>query len=90
MLVIIGLMVAGIGLGWLFRHRRMSWLPHIITVLIWILLFLLGLEVGNNRQLLKSFSSLGIEAMVLALSATAGSVLAAWGLWYILYKRKKG
>ena len=54
------------------------------------LLFLLGLEVGNNRQIIEGLATLGIEALIITLACLTGSCLLAWGLWRWLYKRKGG
>lgn len=89
MFIIIGLMLTGIGIGYLLRHKSTKWIHHIITALIWLLLFLLGLEVGNNQEIIKGLHTLGLEALLLSTAGTLGSVLFAWGLWYILYKKDK-
>ena len=64
---------------------------RIITWLIWILLFLLGTEVGGNKMILEGLHTIGLEALVITLAAVAGSVLGAWGLWlFISYRDVKG
>lgn len=89
MFIVIGLMLLGIGLGYLLRKRKITWIHQAITVLIWGLLFLLGLEVGNNRRVIEGLHTLGLEAIAITIACTLCSVLAAWGLWYFLYKRKE-
>ena len=54
---------------------------RVTTWLIWLLLFMLGLEVGSNKQLIAALPTLGVEAMVLSVSATLGSCVLAWVLW---------
>lgn len=61
-----------------------------ITVLIWVLLFILGIEVGGNEQIIKGLHTIGLEAVILTIGGTLGSVIAAWTLWRALYKRKGG
>lgn len=89
MFTIIGLMLTGMLLGFLLRNRKLSWIHKVITVLIWLLLFLLGIDVGGNREIINSLHTIGLEALVITLGAVLGSVTAAWALWYVLYKRKK-
>ena len=60
----------------------------VITVLIWVLLFILGIEVGGNEQIIKGLHTIGIEAVILTLGSTLGSVIAAWALWKALYRKK--
>ena len=81
MFTIIGLMLTGMLLGFLMRQKRLSRIHQIITMFIWLLLFLLGVEVGSNEQIIKGLHSLGLEAIILTLGGTLGSVIAAWGLW---------
>jgi uncharacterized membrane protein YbjE (DUF340 family) len=54
MFTVIGIMFAGIGIGYLMRRQSLSWINKLITVLIWLLLFLLGIEVGHNEQIIRS------------------------------------
>ena len=63
MFTVIGLMLGGMAIGFLLRHQEFSWINKVITSLIWVLLFLLGV---------------------------LGSCIFAWGLWYLLYKKKGG
>lgn len=88
MFIVIGLMLGGICLGYLFRRNEWKWIGKIITMLIWILLFLLGIEVGSNRQIVEGLGTLGVEALVITIAAVGGSCIAAWGLWFFLYKKK--
>ena len=90
MFTIIGLMLTGILLGYLFRKRDLKKIHQIITLLIWLLLFILGIEVGSNEQIIKGLHTIGLEAVILTLGGTLGSVIAAWALWRALYKRKGG
>ena len=83
-------MFCGIGVGWLLRHRRLTMLSRVITVLIWVLLFCLGIEVGMNPQVIGHLSDLGLEALVLCLAGTLGSLVLAWLLWRIVLKKKGG
>ena len=90
MFTVIICMLAGMFLGYLARKWRMGWLGHAINVLIWILLFLLGIEVGSNRELIRSLPTLGLEAGLLATGGTLGSVAAARWLWKSLSKKDAG
>ncbi|MBP6611664.1 MAG: LysO family transporter [Paludibacter sp.] len=73
--------VGGIATGFLFRKKKIGFINHVITALIWLLLFVLGIEVGLNDHVVKQFHLLGLEAFLIALFATAGSVIGAWLLW---------
>ena len=81
MLKIEMIMLCGIGTGYLLSNKKMSFIGRIITALIWVLLFLLGIEVGANPRIINGLQTLGLEAVILALGGSAGSVFFAWGLW---------
>lgn len=51
---------------------------------------ILGIEVGGNEQIIKGLHTIGLEAVILTIGGTLGSVIAAWALWRALYKRKGG
>lgn len=89
MFIIIGIMLTGMLLGYLLRNKKLKWIHKIITLLIWALLFLLGIDVGGNEAIIKGLHTLGLEALIITLAAVVGSVLCAWGLWYLLYIRNK-
>lgn len=83
-------MLTGMLLGYLLRKRDLKKIYQIITLLIWLLLFILGIEAGSNEQIIKGLHTIGLEAVILTLGGTLGSVIAAWALWRALYKRKGG
>lgn len=83
-------MGCGVLIGYLFQKRNLNFIHRIITLLIWLLLFLLGTEVGGNRMLIEGLHSLGLEALVITLAAVIGSVLGAWGLWLFVSAGKRG
>lgn len=88
MFIVIGIMLAGIGAGYLSRKRNIPGLSHITMGLIWVLLFLLGLEVGHNETLIRSLHTLGLEALLLAAAGVLGSAVAARLLWAGLHRKK--
>ena len=69
--------------------RVARWQGRIVTWLIWILLFLLGVEVGNNDRVISALPTLGVEALVLSVAATLCSCLLAWGLWKMVRKKEE-
>ncbi|MBQ7351195.1 MAG: LysO family transporter [Bacteroides sp.] len=89
MFTVIGIMFIGIGLGYLMRRQVLPWINHAITCLIWLLLFLLGMEVGQNERIIQSLPTLGVEALAIAIVCVLGSCLAAWGLWRYTHSRKE-
>lgn len=83
-------MLTGMLVGYLLRKQNLRKIHQAITVLIWLLLFILGIEVGSNEQIIKGLHTIGLEAIALTLGGTLGSVVAAWALWKVLYRAKGG
>lgn len=71
----------GILVGYVVRKQHTEWLSKAITLLVWVLLFLMGIEVGGNERIMQSLPTLGVEALVVAVLATMGSCVGAWLLW---------
>ena len=89
MLIVIGLMVCGIVLGFCFRKRNLKFISPLITVAIWILLLLLGLSVGGDPKIMDNLGTIGGEALWLTLGAVGGSVLCAWGVYHFFFSPDK-
>ena len=90
MLQIVSIMAAGIGVGWLLRRHDFKLVGILLTVLVWALLFLLGIEVGENEQIINSLQDLGLEALILSIAGTAGSIFCAWALWRFVQRKEGG
>mgnify|MGYP001164606225 FL=1 len=87
MFVVISLMFSGILIGYVFRNNNLKFINKIITVLIWSLLFLLGIEVGGNQEIIEGLHTIGIEALIITVAAVLGSVVGALILWKWIKKR---
>lgn len=89
MFTVIGIMFAGIGIGYLLRNRTLPGLQKGITLLIWVLLFLLGIEVGQNENVIRSLPTLGLEALIIAIACVLGSCIFACLLWKRVNHKKE-
>lgn len=88
MFVVVTIMLLGIGAGWLLRNRGIApAVGRLVMAAIFLLLFLLGVSVGTNRQIMDNLSTLGVEALLIGGAATLGSVLCAWGVWRFFFRR---
>ncbi|MBR5169109.1 MAG: LysO family transporter [Muribaculaceae bacterium] len=90
MLKFVAIIFSGMAVGFLLRKRRLRVVPHAVTGLIWLLLFLLGVEVGSNPQVINGITSLGLEALWLSLAGMAGTILFSWALWRWVSRKKGG
>lgn len=86
---IIAIMFVGAVLGFLMRRTPVvGWLSRLTMATIVLLLFLMGIEIGGNEQIVKNLSSLGVEAVMIAVAATLGSITAARIIYKVLLKSK--
>ena len=75
MFIAMGLMFIGIAVGLLLRGRPLAArLTRCVTPAIMLLLFALGISVGSNTTLMANLPKLGGAAVVLTVSAIAGSI----------------
>ena len=88
MLIIVAIMLCGIAVGYLLRNWDTRFISHVITALIWLLLFLLGIEVGSNPRIVMGMQTLGIEALLLTIGGAVGTILCAWLLWIYVSRKE--
>ena len=89
MFIIVGIMLTGMLVGYLFRNKKLSWIQSLITLFIWLLLFLLGVDVGGNQNIINNLHTLGLEAFYITIAAVLGSAICAWSLWHFINKNNK-
>ncbi len=89
--IVIALFTLGIGLGWFFRKKDQARkkVDSGITWAVYLLLFLLGISVGTNEEIINSFSRIGYKAFWLTLGAVLGSVLLAKVVYQLYFKSDK-
>ena len=88
MFIVILFIFLGIAAGYVLRKRVtgacdavQTLQGRLITYLIWLLLFLLGVEVGGNEQIIRALPTLGVEALLISVATVVGCCSLAWGLW---------
>ena len=82
------IMLCGIAVGYMLRNKNTRIVSRIITVLIWLLLFLLGIEVGSNPRIVMGMQTLGIEALLLTIGGSIGTILFSWLLWKYVSRKE--
>ena len=82
MLISIGLIIislfAGVSFGALKKRlsgREKKAVSLAMTGMVFVLIFLMGVKTGLNRQVMDGLSIYGVNALLLALGAIAGSLL---------------
>ena len=84
MFTVIGIMFAGIAAGYLLRKiELLQKIGKPISYTILLLLFLLGISVGANKDIVDNLATLGGQAFLLV-----GSVLAGWGVYRLFFKER--
>lgn len=90
MLKIMAIMGAGALLGYLLRRLpALKYMGVTSMATIILLLFLMGVEIGGNERIVQNLSSLGVEALVIAVAATLGSVVAARIVYYKFFNHSR-
>lgn len=90
MFKVISIMLAGVFIGFLSRSQRkfIQLNEKSIQIIIVILLFFMGIGVGNNSLIMSDLSKIGMEGLWLALSAILGSILLSALLYFFVFKKK--
>ncbi|MEW5845191.1 MAG: LysO family transporter [Bacteroidota bacterium] len=88
MIAVVSIMIGGMLLGFLLKakQRIVSVNEKLITYAIYLLLFMMGVSIGSNDQIMNSLSSLGVLALILSIGAVAGSILTGFVIFKIFFK----
>lgn len=87
MFKVIAVMALGVIVGRTLKSKNIGFMGKAISVLIWLLLFLLGVSVGANGEIMGSLDTIGVSAIILSLFAVLGSVIAAWVVYKYIFKK---
>ncbi|SKB90852.1 Membrane protein of unknown function [Sphingobacterium nematocida] len=90
MLIVFCIMLVGVGIG--IGVRSVPYFKSTgkwISVVIYFLLFLLGREVGTNKQLLMSLNTLGLQAFLITSGALIGSIFCAWITYKFFFQKNE-
>lgn len=84
-------MLCGILAGYLLRHFKSipAFVSKVSIYIIFLLLFVMGVSVGSNPQVIHNFGKLGLLGVVIALVSTVGSVALSWVVYRSLFKPHK-
>lgn len=88
MISILLVLLAGIVTGLMIVRRpklhRIN--NHLLNWSVYFLLFLLGITVGTNREVINHLGKIGYEALAIAMASIAGSVLLSGLLFKLLFR----
>ncbi|MBK5195815.1 MAG: LysO family transporter [Proteiniphilum sp.] len=81
--------VSGILVGYLLRKTAfVKYVSSLLSVVIMLLLFFLGVSVGINQQVVNNFASIGMDAFILTVGGTLGSLLCAKLIYRKFFKKR--
>ena len=90
MVLITLFLLSGMLAGYFLRKKSsiIEFTDKVTTGAICLLLFLLGLSVGENEIIIRSIAKLGIQAFVLTAGAVSGSVFLSYFVYVYIFRRK--
>jgi len=88
MISILVVLSAGILVGFLLVGRPVwhKYNNNLMNLAIYLMLFLLGISVGTNREVISNLGKIGYESVAIAVASIAGSVLISTILFKLLFK----
>lgn len=88
MFIVIGLLCLGMVIGYPFRNTRIfKGLDKSISYTVYVMLFIFGITIGANKELLEDIGSFGLQALVIALMTITGSAIASYFAYKLFLKR---
>ncbi|WP_299124272.1 LysO family transporter [uncultured Tenacibaculum sp.] len=90
MLPVLLVMTLGIVLGYVFRNQSkiIRFSEKATSMVIYLLLFLLGIGVGLNKTIVSNMGSIGLQALLITLGAMFGSLLLAYFTYKLFFVAK--
>lgn len=82
-------MFFGVAVGLIFRNKPLKQLPKAISIVIYILLFFLGVTVGTNEMIIENLHTLGVQAFIITIGALLGSITMSWLAYKYFFKQSK-
>ena len=87
--VVILIILAGAVVGYFIRNcPATKKIGTAIGIVIMLLLFVLGITVGANREVVTKFHLIGVEALLIAFAGTIGSILCGWVVYRYFFDKK--
>lgn len=85
------IMSSGIITGYIFRKKRtfITFADKLAGWSVYLLLFLLGLSVGNNDQVINNFPVIGFNSIIITFSGISGSIILSFILYKLFFKKSE-
>ena len=91
MIEVLIIFAVGIIIGVFLRKRKMALkiVDKFINVAIYLLLFLLGISVGGNQQIVRNFHEIGYYSLMVAVAGVLGSIIMAFFVYKLFYSKNE-
>ncbi len=92
MIAVLVLMFVGMGIGHFLRNKqKLVKLNDKLTLYaIFLLLFLLGIVMGSNEQIMNNLGTLGLHSFFITIGALSGSIVLAYFVGKLFFRNKLG
>ena len=86
MFKIISIMFVGLGAGYLLRDLKLMRKTE-KTIPLTVFAMLLGISVGSNNLIVSNLGRFSGQAALLACFSVLGSIIAAWLVYYLFFRK---
>lgn len=89
MVLIFGLLIGGIFLGYLLRNIKKieKRIDFVTTISIFTLLFMMGVSVGSNKLIVSNLATIGLDAFLLTLGGVVFTILISFLVFKVIFKK---
>ena len=89
MITILMVLSAGVLTGFLLVGRPVwhRYNNKLLNLAIYVMLFLLGISVGTNREVIGNLGKIGYESVAIAMASMVGSILLSTFVFKLLFKQ---
>ncbi|OPX28519.1 MAG: hypothetical protein B1H06_03125 [Candidatus Cloacimonas sp. 4484_143] len=90
MIVVLLFLTAGIISGYFLKdHTNIIKISDkLLSWSIYLLLFLLGISVGSNQEIISNFDKIGFQAIILSIAGVIGSIVIAFFVYKFFFLPK--
>ncbi|PID68132.1 MAG: DUF340 domain-containing protein [Flavobacteriia bacterium] len=90
MIEVLVTMSAGMVIGYLIHHKKtlLKINEKLTMYAVYVLLFLLGINIGLNEQIINNIHTLGLDAALITIGALLGSLICAYYTYKLFFTEK--
>ncbi|NOZ45922.1 MAG: lysine exporter LysO family protein [Chlorobi bacterium] len=90
MITVLILMFGGILIGYFLKNKKkiIRINDRLTMYAIFLLLFLMGVSMGSNKQIMSNLDSIGLHALLISVCAVLGSIIVAYFVGKLFFKGK--